>query len=432
MITQKNIVDRINLLTVDYNISWMDIMIDADRAITKINNFIGANYPAMSYVLDSPDRAYAFRSGEDEDGPVDTPYFADEHIYNVVIPFIAMEVLARDEEFTTIYNKYAAEVEDGLFAMFQKEFNRVPLAFRQNPDQGVFFASDSAAAIIRHNNQEDLPVFKFKVYYHVNMDDILFGATPFVSDVQGYLLNAEATVLGWNEEMLSVDNTKAYTFLGWTTDPKQVTDSKYAVGSKITMVTDIHLYAKWEVAEVLTNYIGEGLKIIDKYKPDLTNLVIPDVVSNRIVETISGDLLKHSTDNTKDATGLMSITLPNFVTKLEANAFNGFQGDEIIFPQTIVDNQTYIGITIEADAFIHTPMLSKILLPANVRTIESGAFPVVTLDTSIAYREIRCEILEQNKPSWDVEELTGWHDDWHDASNPGVGYELHVTWGYNG
>ena len=47
-----------------------------------------------------------------------------------------MEILARDEEFTTIFNKYAAEVEEGLFNMFQNEFNRA--FFLDKSDQGAF------------------------------------------------------------------------------------------------------------------------------------------------------------------------------------------------------------------------------------------------------------------------------------------------------
>jgi hypothetical protein len=134
MLTQQNIVDRLNQLTLRYNLTWSDIKYDADKAIIRINDFLGAKFPLMSDVLLSPQSTYTARVDE-----VDTPFFNESYIHSVVIPFIAMEVLARDEEFTTIYNKYATEVEEGLFSMFQREFNKVPLVFRQSPmDGGIF------------------------------------------------------------------------------------------------------------------------------------------------------------------------------------------------------------------------------------------------------------------------------------------------------
>ncbi len=240
MITQQAIVDEINRLTLQYNITWLDILIDADKAITKINNFIGTKYPSMSSVLDAPTRTYAFRSGVEEDGPVDTPYFPDEHIYGVVIPFIAMEVLARDEEFTTVYNKYANDLEDGLFQMFQKEFNRVPLAFRQNPDAGVFFAADSALSEVARNGEADLPVYKFKVHYHINQEDIALGDIRFVEDTRAYLYEDTTVVKGWNTELISADGIKVYSFTGWSRDPNSVADAECAVGTEITLLTDVH------------------------------------------------------------------------------------------------------------------------------------------------------------------------------------------------
>lgn len=429
MVTQKNIVDRINQLVVRYNVTWGDIMLDADRAIDKINSFLGTIYPKMSDILDSPDRSYAFRSGTDADGPVDTPYFGDEHIYNVVVPFVAMEVLARDEEFTTIYNKYSADLEDGLFTMFQKEFNKVPLAYRQNPDTGVFFAADSAAAILRHNHQEDLPVYKFRIHYHINNAEIALGEIPFISDPTGYLHTAEATILDWIDTLLSADGTKSYVFAGWSKDPNVGAMAAFAPGEVISMITDVHLYADWTVTETLTCTPDGVVTIKDEYKYLISNLDIPNIVNNTIVRKIPTDFIIHTTDVGLSATNLQTLSLPDLITDIEAGAFNGFQGSEIIFPTTIVDNVTYKGITIYTDAFINTPYLSRIFLPANVKTIQDDAFPDVSLNGSIEYREIRCEILEQNKPSWDGVEGTGWHATWYTPT--GVGYTVYVTWGYN-
>jgi hypothetical protein len=431
MVTQQEIVDEINRLAVGYNLNWGDIKRDADKAIKKINDFLGTKYPKMSEVLDSPERYYAFRSGVAADGPVDTPYFPDEHIFSIVTPFIAMEVLARDEEFTTIYNKYDLEVKDGLFSMFQTEFNRVPLAFRQDPDAGVFFASDSALGEIARNGEADLPVYKFRVHYHVNDARINLGDASFVEDLTAYSYEGSAIVKGWDDELISVDGTLVFTFAGWSRDPNTVS-SDIAVGDTITMITDIHLYANWTLQSTLDNTPAGLLTIKDEYKYSLTQLIIPNVVNNSIVRTIDTDFLKSTDEAYEDATRLMSITLPDLLTGIDANAFDGFQGDTINFPNTVVDNVTYMGITIKANAFANTPNLASIRLPANVRTVYAGAFPAVTLNGSIDYREIACAILEQNKPDWDAVELTGWHDDWAAGDNLSMNYEVVVTWGYNG
>ena len=131
---QIDIINELNKMVIGYNITWDMIKYDADRAIMKINAHLGAEYPMMSEIMLSPEHRYVLSYKN-----VDTPIFPERYILTVVIPFIATEVLARDEEFTTIYNKYAMDFENGLFDMFQNEFNRVPLVFRQDPDIGVFF-----------------------------------------------------------------------------------------------------------------------------------------------------------------------------------------------------------------------------------------------------------------------------------------------------
>ena len=68
--TQQEMLNRLNQLTLGYNLTWQDVHYDADKAINKINNYLGTIYPSMSSVLLSPDSSYTVRV----DG-VDHPYF---------------------------------------------------------------------------------------------------------------------------------------------------------------------------------------------------------------------------------------------------------------------------------------------------------------------------------------------------------------------
>ena len=420
MLTQQNILDRLNQMAIRYNLTWYDIQYDADKAIAKINAFLGTSYPGMSSILLSPDSTYSVRTGG-----VDIPIIHDEYIHSIILPFIAMEVLSRDEEFTTIYNKYANEVEEGLFTMFQREFNRVPLVFRQQPDQGVFFAADTALATIQRNKIADLPVFKFRVIYHINNANIaLTAGLKFVEDTRAYLYNDTATIKGWNIELLSTDNTTAFRFLGWSRSPNQVSGELLSVGSKLTVVSDIHLYARWDETPTLTNIAGI-VSIKDVYKPSLTYLVIPDVVNNMIVREIATDFLLDS-DPTKErhAVNLMNIILPKYLTKIRTSAFNGFQGTEIILPETEI-NMTYPGIVIENAAFADTPNLRNITIPSNVMTMIGTPFPIVDGKTM----HIKCRRIQALVPDWDSSTLTGWQSTWYAQTNDN--YNVSVEWGYN-
>ena len=417
MLTQQNILDRLNQMAIRYNLTWYDIQYDADKAIAKINAFLGTSYPGMSSILLSPDSTYSVRTGG-----VDIPIIHDEYIHSIVIPFIAMEVLSRDEEFTTIYNKYANEVEEGLFTMFQREFNRVPLVFRQQPDQGVFFASDSALAKIQRNKMADLPVFKFRVIYHINNANIALPAgLKFVEDTKAYLYNDIAIVKGWNIELLSTDNTTAFRFLGWYRGPNQVSEGLLAEGTTLTMLSDVHLYARWEETSTLKNIAGV-VSIKDAYKPSLTYLVIPDVVNNMVVREIKTNFLLDSDIDPEvvmNADNLMTIVLPKHLTKIQANAFNGFKGTEIILPETEV-SMTYPGITIENAAFVNTPNLRNITIPSNVMTMIGTPFPTVTGKTM----HIKCRRLQANVPE-------GWNSAWYAQTNTAANYNVYVEWGYN-
>ena len=422
MLTQQNILDRLNQMAIRYNLTWYDIQYDADKAIAKINAFLGASYPSMSSVLLSPDSTYSVRT----DG-VDIPIIHDEYIHSIILPFIAMEVLSRDEEFTTIYNKYGNEVEEGLFTMFQREFNRVPLVFRQQPDQGVFFAADSALATIQRNKMADLPVFKFRVIYHVNNANIaLTAGLKFVEDTRAYLYNDIATIKGWNIELLSTDNTTAFRFLGWNRSPNEVSEEHLIVGSTHTMVSDVHLYARWEETPTLTNIAGV-VSIKDVYKPSLTYLVIPDIVNNMIVREIATNfLLDSNPTKARHAVNLKKITLPKYLTKIQIMAFNGFLGTDIILPEIEV-SMTYSGVVIDHAAFVNTPNLKYITIPSNVMTMIGTPFPTVTGKTM----HIKCRRLKANVPEWDNVAYTGWDPAWYSQTSEDNNYNVYVEWGFN-
>ena len=107
----------------------------------------------------------------------------EEYINSVVIPYIAMEVLARRRSLQLFIINMQQKYKKGYSTCFKMNLIEVPLALRQNPDQGVFFTADSALGKLAHNNLADLPVFKFRVYYHVNNDSIALGSgIQFVED----------------------------------------------------------------------------------------------------------------------------------------------------------------------------------------------------------------------------------------------------------
>lgn len=413
MITLQEMLDRLNQLTLRYNLTWSDIKYDADKAIAKINAFMGTTYPKLSHHLISPESTYTVNV----DG-VQQEIIPEEYIHSIVIPFIAMEVLARDEEFTTIYNKYAAEVEDGLFTMFQKEFNRVPLVFRQNPDQGVFFSPDSALGVIQRNDTVNLPVFKFRVHYHINNDDIVLStgtALSFVEDTQAYLYGEVATVMGWNIDLLSFNGNYAYTFVGWSRNKAQVTEAYIEEGATLEMISDVHLYANWTRTSVLSiTSLGE-VSIKDQYKPSLTYLAIPDTVNNIPVRKIASNFVMDSVaGGTRNADNLDVIILPKYLDEIKMNAFKNFKGSAIHF----YEGPGAQDVAIRTNAFIDTPNLYSIIVPTNVMTIDYYGFPAVSNKPFTIY----CRFLEQNKPS-------GWNVNWYQPST--ATYTVDIMWGYN-
>ena len=148
--TRKKLVERLNQLTLRYNLTWDDVKYDADKAIDHINNLLGASFPYLSDVFVSDDKQYTYNTVDGED--VYEPIIKNEYFHSVIIPYIALEILARDEEFTTVFSKYQEDLHTGSFHMFNNEFNYVPDRFKRNRVEGVFFPAGNQGKHIRRRS----------------------------------------------------------------------------------------------------------------------------------------------------------------------------------------------------------------------------------------------------------------------------------------
>lgn len=414
MITQAELLERLNQLTLRYNLTWLDIKYDADAAIAKINSYMGTTYPKLSEKMTHPNASYTIPTNG-----INVAIIDDEYFHSVIIPFIAMQVLARDEEFTTIYNKYVMDLEEGLWNMLQKEFNRVPLVFRQQPNQGVFFASDTAQGIIQRNDVVNLPVFKFRVFYHMNNADAVLSthtAQSFVTDTHAYLYDEKATILDWSTDLVSLDGTKVFTFNGWRRDPAQLTLDPIAAGTEVKMQADLHLYASWVSHSTLVITNAGVLSLNPAYASTLTYLNIPSLVNNKPVFEIAANFVFNTVTSAVRAPNLNTIIVPSSVRRLQPYAFKGFKGTSIDF----VEGGT-APLVIEENAFTNCTNLETLLIPANVSAIGTNAIGSV----ENLSRTIQCRILANNKPN-------DWVDGWYAAPDNGINYMVNVVWGYNG
>ena len=431
MLTQQELIDRLNQLTLRYNLTWFDIKFDADKAINKINSFLGAKYPKLSSYMISPTDTYSFTTtitnADTTTTTTEYEIIKEEYFHSVIIPYIAMEVLSRDEEFTTIYNKYLTEMNDGLFDMFQKEFNSVPFEFRQNPNEGVFFGLDTAQGIIQHNERNlNIPTFKFRVNYYPNNNDIDLGPVSFVTDPKAYVYDEEATILyPPSTYYYSTDGATAYQFVSWSRQVKVLAASYtevVGVPTVVKMRSDLNLFAFWNKTSVLLNSSSGTVTINALHRPAIVNLVIPEYVNGIQVITIptlfmalpaTNPVITVNTDKLRGA-----IYLPDSVNVISHTAFAAFQGERIYLNEGLV--------TIEANAFMNTPNLREIIIPASVQNISIGAFPVV----SGKHLVIKVRKLQANVPSYDSNTGLGWHPTWYAASTND--YSVEIIWGYNG
>lgn len=383
--TQQEMIDILNHYTIDYNVTWDEVKYDADRAIMRINSHLGAKYPKMSTIMASPEHHYSIRVKDK-----DVQIFPERYILTVVIPFIASEVLARDEEFTTIYNKYVLDFENGLFDMFQNEFNKVPAVFRQDIDAGVFFAEGTPQRKVSMDAEKNLPKFIFDIHYHntnpyIDLPEILF-------DAYAYEYGTTAKVLDMPEaskQIISKSGAFAYKFKGWSKDPR-ITTELVSIGTEILMTEDLHLYTVWERESTLSLSEDGAVTIKREYQSVLTYLEIPDYINGKLV-TIIPERFSGDADNLK------TIVLPTYLVKVSSYAFTNVRLTDIIFPEYNGINNIIIdpsAICMEGSSNI-----TSIYLPKSVSAIGLYSF---TIPHSIV---INCEVLEENKPA---EWIEGW------------------------
>lgn len=385
--TQQDIINELNRMVIGYNINWDMIKYDADKAIMKINAHLGAEYPMMSEILLSPRHRYTIPYKHTE-----LPIFPERYILTVVIPYIATEILARDEEFTTIYNKYAMDFENGLFDMFQNEFNKVIPVFRQDPDVGVFFSQGSKEYDKHKHRDKELPDIKYNVYYHFNQE--WADMEPFTIDPNKYKYGSNLTI---KEPSIKefIKGIYAYEFKGWTLSPDST--FVYQHGDEYEGIkSDIHFYAVWYEECVLDITSTGILSIVDKYFDKVIELNIPPIVKGIRVKTIPSHFdtrLKGS--EYVGASKLTSVTLPRTNLTISTGAFMSINITSFILPSYDYLRDYPDNVTI-ADHGIHLINLPYIYIPYSVSSI--GYWGVV-----IGTDNIRCEIEKQ--PS-------KWHPVW--------------------
>ena len=384
MLKQSDIVERVNRLAVGYTVHWDDIKYDADKAIMKINDFLGANFPPMSKILDRQEATYSVRGVQ---------IIKDQYILSIVVPFIAMEILARDEEFTTVFNKFAQDVDDALFSMFQREFNNIPSVFLQSGDVGVFFPNTSSIA--EGVSDKGIDVFRFSVQYALNNANIVGTVRAFV-DTTSYKYRDHFTVMDMpTREIISSDGVFVYKFVGWYGQDGR----EYPVGTVYELLDDVILTARWEKFHTLSVNNHGLVSIKEPYVSLIKNLSIPSHIEGRTVRRLTPGFFAQSPQ-------IESIRLPNTFQELDNSMVSHFKGSALYIepfgvPMSIASG-TFEGVC---------PNLKTIIIPKRVNAIGPNAFAFV--DGRVVY----CEILEQNKPQ-----------DWDMYWDNGV----RVEWGYHG
>lgn len=392
--TQQDMINELNKMVIGYNITWSAIKYDADKAIMKINAHLGAEYPMMSEIMVSPNHRYTLKYKN-----IDKPIFPERYILTVILPFIATEVLARDEEFTTIYNKYAMDFENGLFDMFQNEYNKVPLVFRQDSDVGVFFSKDVNEHKIRLEKDRELPEFKYNVYYHINTDK--YNSTKqFTFDVNKYDYGSSVVVLD-TTVLEFINGIYVYRFIGWSREPNG-NIIHYPEEELKSISSDIHLYAMWKEVCIL-NITESGLiSIKEEYKNSVKYLNIPIYVNGIRVTAIS--------ENFTVGTNVVYVSLPKTSLTIHKGAFSNSTLKEIIFPKyDYLRNYPHIKLFNEC---IKDTSISYLYLPYSITTIETLSINGVPV--------IDCEIPKEDKP-------VTWYKDWSNSDYIGGV----INWGVN-
>ena len=391
--TQQDIVNAVNRLTVGYNISWQDIKYDADKAILKINSYLGAKYPKMSEVLTGPDTTYTIKQhGKD------IPIFPEQYIHTIVIPFIASEILARDEEFTTIYNKYLLEIEDGLYLMFSNEYNRIPYSFQQHDTTGVFFSETTMSGNYaygshsnnvyeqhhehKHEDHHKVPDFTFDVTYLVNNPNVMVNDAWVVDNTKYKYKGTYKVTPPLPKVYYNATGTKKYTLVAWSTDVQGVNRITNFEEEHI-ITSDVYLYGVWEEESTLTmDFVNAQDDVLTHYVPRLTDLnveylVIPRYINGQMVIRITSNLLPIGNKVNK-------IILPDTIKTIESGAFTNFTGDEIVFPKEgsniTIDSNALDLFNSKLDTNENTN--KPLIIPSSITTMNITAFGATLLNIS--------------------------------------------------
>lgn len=263
ILTKQKIVDRINRMQTSFRVNWDDIVDDLDMAIDKINDYMGTRYPPVSSILNDysdPEKTYSYRSSGR-----DLEFFPNKYFMNIVIPYVLTQILARDEEFTSIYSKYSKDVDDNLLTMVANELHNVPAHLIDIP-KGVYFQNpdplfkQNPEGWFNRNIVTKEP--KFKIEYIPNIPYKYmskgFLNRAFVKDNNFYEYGTmiKPAVLHENEYtpmLIDEEGSVIGVFIGWSYSPSGETLPSETV---IEIKEDIKLYAIWNFEIIRFRYIG--------------------------------------------------------------------------------------------------------------------------------------------------------------------------------
>lgn len=274
-LTKSNIVNRINRLQMSFKVKWEDIVDDLDMGIDKINSWLGTKYPPVSEVLNDyveEEKTYSYRAGGN-----DVEFFPNKYFMNIVIPFVITQILAKDEEFTSIYAKYQSDIDENLLLMTAQEINNVPYHLIDAP-KGVYFQNPDPAfgrnpeAYFNRKIKMDLPRIQIRYDWNIDSNYVKgFVDKPLPMDNNTYEKGTQymPSILGTNDYTPMLVDDKATVlavFLGWSLRP----DGEVIPTGYITLEEDITFYAQWDYDIIRFRYEGNG-GTLSNWKPMYVN-----------------------------------------------------------------------------------------------------------------------------------------------------------------
>lgn len=274
-LTKLNIVNRINRLQMSFKVKWEDIVDDLDMGIDKINSWLGTKYPPVSEVLNDyveEEKTYSYRAGGN-----DVEFFPNKYFMNIVIPFVITQILAMDEEFTSIYAKYQTDIDENLLLMTAQEINNVPYHLIDAP-KGVYFQNPdpdfgrNPEGYFNRKIKMDLPRIQIRYNWNIDLSYAKgFVDKPLPMDNKTYEKGTEymPSILGTNDYIPMLVDDKATVlavFLGWSLLP----NGEVIPNGSITLEEDVTFYAQWDYDIIRFRYEGNG-GTLSNWKPMYVN-----------------------------------------------------------------------------------------------------------------------------------------------------------------